>query len=275
MNTTASNLLIGTSHALRAIRQQIQQVAHTAAPVLIHGEAGAGKTRVAEQIHQESARSSKPFIKIRCVATPAEVLERELFGFEQVDASGRWSVGTGWLVKARGGTIYFDEITALAASIQSKLLRLLEDHVFEPLGSIVPVSADVRILAGTRRTPEQLARSRTFQQNLYYRLTVFPMHMPPLCQHKTDIPALVEHFMAVYSRKHGKEIKGILAPGKAQLTLHRWPGNVRELEECLEQAILASADGWLRMDHHCCPANFWLNAADYSAQDRASPVSAS
>lgn len=269
MNTVETNLLVGSSHAMRTIRQQIQQVAHTLAPVLIYGGPGAGKACVAEQIHQESGRNNRPFVRIRCMETPAEILERDLFGFERADASGNWSVGTGWLVKARGGTLYFDEIAALALSTQDKLLRLLEEHVFEPQGCIVPVSADVRILAGTRRTPEQLAHSRTFQQNLYYRLTVFPIQIPPLCQHKPDIPELAELFVATYARKYGKEIKGILAPGKAQLTLHRWPGNVRELQECIERAVQVSTDGWLRFDAHCCPSNFWLVDPDAGGTDLA------
>ena len=148
MSATGPSLLIGTTSAMRRILQQIQQVAPTPAPVMIHGEAGSGKTRVAEQIHQASARSNRPFIKFRCLDTPPELLERELFGFEGEACLGDWNVGNGWLAKARGGTIYFDEITALSAATQIKLLRLLEDRVFEPPGSMTPVAADIRLLAG-------------------------------------------------------------------------------------------------------------------------------
>ena len=258
MSATGPSLLIGTTSAMRRILQQIQQVAPTPAPVMIHGEAGSGKTRVAEQIHQASARSNRPFIKFRCLDTPPELLERELFGFEGEACLGDWNVGNGWLAKARGGTIYFDEITALSAATQIKLLRLLEDRVFEPPGSMTPVAADIRLLAGLRGTPEQLAQNQTFRHDLYYRINVFPVQLPPLREHKPDIPALVDHFIEKYARLYGRTIKGILAPGKSQLMRHRWPGNVRELEECIEHAILASVDGWMRIDHHCCPANFWL-----------------
>ena len=249
MSTTESHVLIGESNVLRKILQQIHQVAPTHAPVLIHGEAGVGKMLVAERIHQESTRRNRPFIKFRCLETPPELLERELFGFEGDTSTGYWNVGTGCLAKARGGTIYFDEIAALAPATQIKLLRLLEERVFEPPGSNTPVSADIRLLAATRRSPEQLIRSQTFRQNLFYRLAVFPITVPPLREHKSDIPALTEYFIAKYARLHGKTLKGILAPGKAQLMHYRWPGNVREFEECIERASLATTDGWLRIDY--------------------------
>ena len=267
MNATGINMLIGASNAMRRVLQQIEQVAPTPAPVLIHGEKGVGKTLVAELIHQESPRRNRSFVKVHCMDTPVDQFEHELFGFEGEAYSGNWNVGTGWLAKARGGTIFFDEITALAPATQIKLLRLLEDRVFEPPGSDTPVSADIRLLAATRRSQEQFAHSQTFRQDLYYRLTVFPIQVPPLREHKTDIPALAEYFIDRYARKHGVTVKGILAPGKSHLLRHRWPGNVRELEECIEMSILASTDGWLRIDCRCCPANFWVDSSHQGAQD--------
>ena len=260
MNLTGMHVLLGASNAMHKLRQQIQQVASTQAPVLIHGEKGVGKTLVAELIRQESPRRERPFVTFGCIETPSDLLERELFGFEGIDSFGAWNVEAGWVAKNRGGTILFDEIAALAPSTQIKLLRLLEDRAFEPLGSGTPVSADIRILAATRCPLEQLARSPTFRQDLYYRLTVFPVQVPPLRERKPDIPALVGQFIDKYARLHGRTVNGILAPGMAQLMRHRWPDNVRELEECIEKAILASADGWLRIDDRCCPSNFWLYA---------------
>ena len=250
MSVTDLKVLIGDSSMLRKITQQIQQVAPTPAPVLIYGEKGAGKTRVAELIHQQSARRHRPFIKFRCLEMSAERLEHELFGLEGDGVSGNWNVGAGWLATARGGTVFFDEIAALTPATQIKLLRLLEERVFEPSGSDMPVSADIRLLAATRRTPEQLIRSQTFRQNLFYRLNVFPIQVPPLREHRADIPALIEYFMDQAAVRQGKAIKGILAPGKAHLMQHRWPGNVLELEECIEQAVQASVDGWLRIAPH-------------------------
>ena len=248
MPATPSDLLIGNSNAMQRVLQQVQQVALTLAPVLIHGEKGAGKSVVARLIHQKSARCLRPFIQIHCTEKTEQLLERELFGLEGEVAPGNWSVETGCLAKARGGTIFFDEIAALAPATQVKILRLLEEHIYEPLGSMTPVSADVRMLAATRRPLELLAHSPTFRQDLYYRLAVFPIHIPPLREHKPDIPALAEHFIFQYAKKQGKLVKGILAPGKSQLMRHRWPGNVAELEACIEAAIHASLDGWVRFD---------------------------
>jgi len=257
MSTTGMNVLVGASNAMRQIRQQIERVAPTRAPVLIHGEKGVGKTLVAELIHQTSSRRDRPFVTLHCLKTPSDLLARELFGAEGDAFAGDWNIGTGWLAKARGGTLYFDEIAALAPPTQIKLLQLLEDRVFEPPGSNTPVSADIRLLAATRNQPEQLFSSQTLRQDLYYRLTVFPIYVPPLRQRRLDIPALIAHFIDKYAKKYGMAIKGIMAPGKAQLMRYRWPGNVRELEECIEMSLLATTDGWLRIDDRCCPPSFW------------------
>jgi len=258
MNAPGKHELIGASNALHKVWRQIQQVAATHAPVLICGEKGAGKTLAAELIQEGSTRRDQPFFKIHCSEMDADLLERELFGFEETAVSGNWQTGAGWAAKARNGTIYFDEIAALAPSTQVKLLRLLEDRVFEPLGSITPITSDVRILAATSRPLEQLVKRQSFRQDLFFRLNVFPIHVPPLREHKLDIPALVEHFISRYAQKYGKTIKGIVAPGKSQLMRHRWPGNVRELEECIEKAIAASTDEWIHIDTRCCPFNFWI-----------------
>jgi len=252
MNTTGASLLVGTSYVTRKILQEARQVAPSPAPVLIRGEPGTGKSLVSELIHHESTRRDKPFIRLRCSEMSACLLERELFGHVRDVFPDAWNARYGSLENTRGGTIYFDEIAALAPATQIKLLQLLEEHTFEPLGSDKPVRADVRVLASTKHPLEKLVHSGAFRTDLFYRLAVFPIQLLPLRKHASDIPALIGHFITKYAQIHGKTIRGILAPGMTLLTQHRWPGNVRELEECIEKAILESTDGWLRIDRQCC-----------------------
>lgn len=242
-------LPIGDARAMRRVRQQIRQVARTDAPVLICGEPGSGKELVAKVIYQMSTRSDKPFVKVRCDEMSAELLERELFGHVRGAFAGARNAGTGSLETARGGTVFFDEIAALTPLTQSKLLRLLQEHEFEPLGSGTSVLADIRVLAATRRPLEELVRGGTFRLDLYYRLAVFPIQVPPLRKHRSDIPALVDYFITQHARLLSKTARGVSWSAMDVLKHHRWPGNVRELEACIEKALRASSDGWVRSHH--------------------------
>lgn len=246
-------LLIGDSRAMRRIRRQILQVAPSHAPVLIRGERGVGKHLIARLIHDMSNRDNKTFITLRCEGMPADLLERALFGHAAGAFPGARHARSGLLEKACGGSIFLDEIGALGLSAQFRLLRLLQDREFEPLGGTTAIPADVRLVATTRLPLEQMVRRAAFREDLYYRLTVFPIQVPPLRKHKSDMPALVEHFIARYGRAHGKAVAVVSTGAVGLLKRQRWPGNVRELETCVEEAM-RHGDGGLcgavgRPDH--------------------------
>lgn len=204
---------------------------------------------MAESIHTMSLRCDKPFIKFCCDEISADFLERKLFGHVRGAISGVRNAGTGCLETARGGTVYFDEVAALAPVTQIKLLRLLQEHEFEPLGIGASCLADVRVLATTRRPLEQLVRSGVFRTDLYYRLAVFPIQVPPLRKRPADIPALVNYFINQYARLLKKTTQGVSWLAMDLLKRHGWPGNVRELQECIEKAMQASTDGWVHSHH--------------------------
>ena len=242
-------MLIGNSRATRRVRRQIRQVAPSNAPVLIRGQQGTGKNLIARLIHDMSNRGDRPFITLRCDEVAVDILERTLFGYARGAFPGARNAGKGWLEKAHGGSIFLDEIAALAPSTQVKLLRLLQERVFEPVGSTTPIPVDIRLLAATQHPLEQRVRSGTFRGDLFYRLTVFPIQVQPLRKHKADIPALVDRFIARNARARGKTVP-VVSPEAMDLLKHyRWPGNVRELEACIAQAIRKSTDGWVHGDH--------------------------
>jgi Nif-specific regulatory protein len=230
----------------------IAQVAKSDTTVLIRGESGTGKELVAHAIHYNSSRAERPFIKVNCAALPETVIESELFGHEKGAFTGAVSQRKGRFELAHSGTLFLDEIGDLTPSTQIKLLRVLQEKEFERVGGTATIKSDVRILAATNRDLEQLIESGIFRQDLYYRLNVFPIHLPPLRSRKTDTLLLADYFVEKYSRMNHKNIRRISNPAIDMMMDYHWPGNVRELENCLERAVLMSGDDVIH-GHHLPP----------------------
>jgi len=230
--------IVGNSRKMQEVFQAIAQVAPSDATVLIRGESGTGKELVAHAIHYNSPRASGPFIKVSCAALPESLIESELFGYEKGAFTGALSTKKGRFEAAHGGTLFLDEIGDLSPNVQVKLLRVLQEREFERLGSSKTIQVDVRIIAATHQDLEDLMRQGRFREDLYYRLNVFPIYMPPLRERKTDILLLAEHFLEKYSRQYQKKIKRISTPAIDMLMAYHWPGNVRELENWIERAVI-------------------------------------
>lgn len=241
-NFSPSNI-VGTCSSMRTIYAMIAQVAESSATVLIRGSSGTGKELVARAIHQASARRDKPFVAVNCAALPENLVESELFGHERGSFTGAVAKRLGRVESAHGGTLFLDEIGDLSQPVQVKLLRFLQEKTFERVGSNETHSVDVRILAATSRNLEELIVKGLFREDLYYRLNVFPIHMPDLKDRKSDIMLLAEHFLDKYSKTHNKQVKRISTPAINMMMSYHWPGNVRELENCMERAVLTSSDG--------------------------------
>lgn len=235
--------IIGNSHEMREVYLRIHQVASANTTVLIRGESGTGKELVASAIHYSSPRAQKPFVKVNCAALNENLLESELFGHEKGAFTGALYTRIGRIEEAEGGTLFLDEIGEFSPAIQVKLLRVLQEHEFERLGSNKTFKADIRIIAATNRNLEASVEASLFRQDLYYRINVFPIFLPPLKERKDDILLLADHFVTKYSHKMGKEIKRISTPAINMMFAYHWPGNVRELENCIEYSILLSSDG--------------------------------
>ncbi|MDR2660266.1 MAG: sigma 54-interacting transcriptional regulator [Spirochaetaceae bacterium] len=238
----ADSAMIGTSSAMRDMYALIAQVAPTDANVLITGESGAGKELVAAEIVRLSKRSGKPFIKINCAALPESVIESELFGHEKGAFTGAVSQRKGRFEMADTGTIFLDEIGELPPQIQVKLLRVLQERDFERVGGVQTIKVNVRVIAASNRNLEEAVKNGLFREDLFYRLNVFMLHIPPLRQRKSDIMLLADHFTEKYAEKNGKLIKRISSLAIDLLTNYHWPGNVRELENCIERAVILSKD---------------------------------
>jgi len=235
--------IIGSSHAIRQVHQLILQVANTDTTVLIRGESGVGKELVAEALHINSSRAKGPFVKFNLAAIPETLVESELFGHERGAFSGATHSRQGRFEAANGGTIFLDEIGDLPLPTQIKLLRVLQERQFERLGSNMTQSVDVRVVVATNRDLEALVQQGIFRQDLYFRLNVFPVFMPPLRERRTDITLLADYFIAKISRKTAKVVKRISTPAIDMLMRYHWPGNVRELQNCIERAMILSSDG--------------------------------
>jgi len=232
----------GSSNEMRSVFMRIRQVAGADTTVMIRGESGTGKELVASAIHYNSSRADKPFIKINCAALNENLLESELFGHERGAFTGAFTRRAGRLEEAIGGTLFLDEIGEFSAGIQVKLLRVIQEREFERVGGNRPIKADVRLIAATNRDLEKAVQSGDFRQDLYYRINVFPIHLPPLRARKTDILELSNYFVKKYAKQMGKSIKRISTPAINMLLNHYWPGNVRELENCIEHAVLVCSD---------------------------------
>jgi Nif-specific regulatory protein len=234
--------LIGNSHRMRDVYLRIHQVASTSTTVLIRGEPGTGKELVASAIHYNSLRAQKAFVKVSCGAFSDGLLESELFGHEKGAFTGAVTSRVGRIAEAEGGTLFLDEIADFSPSVQVKLLRVLQEREFEPVGSNQTVKANVRIIAATNRELENAVEAGLFRHDLYYRINVFPIALPPLRERKDDILLLADHFVAKYAQKLSKDVRRISTQAIDMMTAYHWPGNVRELENCVEYAVLLSRD---------------------------------
>lgn len=239
--------IVTGSDLLKKVLRKVEQVASTDATVLITGETGTGKELLARAVHSLSGRRDRPLVKVNCAALPANLIENELFGHEKGAFTGALSRKTGRFELANGGTIFLDEIGDLHLDLQAKLLRVLQEGEFERLGSSDTIRVDVRIIAATNRNLDEAIANKEFREDLFYRLSVFPIESPPLRERKEDIPLLVKHFVKRYSKKMGKKIDKIQKKVMAQFISYEWPGNVRELENVIERAIIVSSGGQLEL----------------------------
>ena len=234
--------IIGNAKVMQAVYDLISQVCKSDATVLIRGESGVGKELVAHSIHYNSIRAAKAFVKVNCAALPEGVIESELFGHERGAFTGAVKQRKGRFELARGGTIFLDEIGDLTPSMQIRLLRVLQEKEIERVGGTESVPTDVRVIAATNRNLEDLMEKEQFRQDLYYRLDVFPIHVPPLRERKTDIPLLANFFVEKYAGANHKTVRRISRSAIDLLMAYHWPGNVRELENCIERAVVLTND---------------------------------
>jgi len=244
--------IIGNSSPMRHIYDQVSQVARSNATVLLRGESGTGKEMIAHAIHYNSLRSKQPFIKVNCAALPETLIESELFGYERGAFTGADRRKKGRFEMADGGTIFLDEIGDLPPQTQIKLLRVIQEREFERLGGTETIKVNVRLITATNKNLEEAIIKGTFREDLFYRLNVFTIFLPPLRERKSDILLLAEHFLAKYEREHGKEIKRISTPAIDMLASYHFPGNVRELENVIERAVLV-CDEQVIHGHHLPP----------------------
>jgi Nif-specific regulatory protein len=238
---------------MRQVYEQVAQVAPTNTTVLVRGESGTGKELIAHAIHYNSPRAKKSFIKVSCAALPDTLIESELFGYEKGAFTGAQTRKKGRFEMAEGGTLFLDEIGDLNLSTQVKLLRVLQEREFERLGGTETIKVNVRLLVATNKDLEKAIAEGVFREDLYYRLNVFTIFVPPLRERKPDVLLLADHFLEKFALEHGKHIKRISTPAIDMLASYHWPGNVRELENCLERAVLV-CDGQVVHGHHLSPS---------------------
>jgi transcriptional regulator with GAF, ATPase, and Fis domain len=238
--------IIGRSPALESVLQQVEYVAPTDSTVLIHGETGTGKELIARAIHNASPRCGRALIKLNCAAIPLDLLESELFGHEKGAFTGAITQKIGRFEMADGGTLFLDEVGDIPPALQPKLLRVIQEQEFERLGSGRTHKVNVRLVAATNRNLMEMSERNEFRSDLYYRLNVFPISLPSLRERREDIPALVEHFVDIFSRRMGRNVRHIPAETLAAFASYSWPGNIRELQNLVERAVILSQDGVLR-----------------------------
>src|SRR5208337_1377752 len=245
----AMGRLVGASAEMQEIFHLIEQVAPSTASVLITGASGTGKELVARTIHDLSPRRNKPFVPINCAAIPETLIESEIFGHEKGAFTGAMERRTGCFELAEGGTLLLDEIGEMPVGTQAKLLRVLEDRKLRRLGSKVETSVDVRVLAATNKVPDEAVARGELRSDLYYRLNVFNIHMPPLREHKEDIPSLVQLLLAEMSSKHSRKVAAVSEAVLNQFGAYSWPGNVRELRNTIERAVIVCGSGMIETKH--------------------------
>jgi formate hydrogenlyase transcriptional activator len=243
--------IIGNSAALESVLDQVEQVAPTGSTVLIEGETGTGKELIAHAIHNASQRCGRALIKLNCAAIPLDLLESELFGHEKGAFTGAIAQKIGRFEMADKGTLFLDEVGDIPPALQPKLLRVLQEQEFERLGSGRTHKVDVRLVAATNRNLAKMVARGQFRSDLYYRLNVFPILLPPLRERREDIPALVTHFVKTFSRRMGKQMDSIIPQETmSAFQWHTWPGNIRELQNLVERAVILSRDGVLPNPFH-------------------------
>ena len=248
--------IVGSSAPLRSVLAHVEKVAPTDSTVLITGETGTGKELVARAIHKRSSRSARPFISVNCAAMPASLIASELFGHEKGAFTGASQRRQGRFELADGGTIFLDEVGELPAETQMALLRVLQEREFERVGGSRPIRADVRVIAATNRDLQQAVAAKLFRADLFYRLHVFPLEMPPLRERGADVPLLVEYFIHRYARRMGKRAHGVSKKTMDRLQRYHWPGNIRELQNVIERAMIVSDDTTLLVDER------WLSGSE-------------
>jgi transcriptional regulator with PAS, ATPase and Fis domain len=241
--------ILSKSPKMEHVFELIPTIAESESTVLITGDSGTGKGLIARAIHNQSPRGDNPFITVNCGAIPDTLLESELFGYKAGAFTDARRSKAGRFTLAQGGTIFLDEIGDVSPAIQAKLLRVLQDKVFEPLGGVQSIKADVRIIAATNRDLGELVKEGQFRTDLYYRVNVFRLELPPLRERMEDIPLLVNHFVAKFIALKGKEISGVTPDALAILIKHDYPGNVRELENIIEHAFVLCPGGMIQADH--------------------------
>jgi DNA-binding NtrC family response regulator len=241
--------LVGTSKAMQEVMRQVEMAAPSTAPVLITGETGSGKEMVARTIHQLSPRAERPFVAINCAAIPESLMESEIFGHEKGAFTGAAERRIGCFELADNGTLLLDEIGEMPSQTQAKLLRVLEEKKVRRLGSKVETPVDVRVLAATNKDPQQAVAKGQLRQDLYFRLNVFQIHLPPLREHREDLPQLVEHLLRDINIKHSRQAAGLGQEALEAFKAYPWPGNVRELRNALERAAIACDRGLIGRQH--------------------------
>ncbi len=264
LNFEKSDGIIGKNPKMQQIFKLVQRVARSDSTVIINGESGVGKGLIARAIHRNSKRTDGPFITINCGAIPENLLESELFGHVRGAFTGATTSKTGKFELAKGGTIFLDEIGDMSPNLQVKILRVLEEKEFEQVGGVKTLSTDVRIIAATHRNLQQLVEEKTFREDLYYRLNVIPVTVPPLRERKSDIPLLISHFLTEFNEKCVAEVHEFSNDATHLLKQHNWPGNVRELKNIVERLVVLKGEG--TVDSHDLPENFMAKS------DNAAPV---
>jgi two-component system response regulator AtoC len=240
--------LLGNHQAIQTLRSFVEYVAKTDSTVLIQGESGTGKEVVARLLHQLSSRAGGPWVPINCAAIPETLLESELFGHEKGAFSGALTVRQGRFELAHGGTLFLDEIGEMPLPLQAKLLRAVQERAFERVGGTRTIRVNVRIIAATNQDLDQLVRERRFRADLYYRLHVIPITVPPLRERASDIPLLVQHFLAHFNEAAQARVEGLTEDALAALCRYPWPGNVRELENLIERLVILKRTGRITVD---------------------------
>jgi len=244
--------LVGSSGPMRQVHEHVSQVARANTTVLLRGESGTGKELLAHAIHYNSLRARRPFVKVSCAALPHDLIESELFGYERGAFTGATSNKKGRFEIANGGTLFLDEIGELTPLTQVKLLRVLQEREFERLGGTESIKVDIRLVAATNKDLEKAIAAGTFREDLYHRLNVFTIFVPPLRERKSDILLLADHFLEKFSREHGKQVRRISTPAIDMLASYHWPGNVRELANVVERAVVV-CDANVVHSHHLPP----------------------
>jgi Nif-specific regulatory protein len=241
--------MVGSSNAMKEVYRLIEQVSNSNATVLIRGESGTGKDLVAHAIHYNSLRAEKPFVKVNCTALPDTLLESELFGHEKGAFTGAAERKIGRFERAHGGTIFLDEVGDFSLNLQVKLLRVIQFKEFERVGGFETIKTNVRIVVATHKNLEEQIKEGLFREDLYYRVNVFPIYMPPLRERKDDIMLLADYFLERIAAENNKDISRISTPAIEMLTRYHWPGNIRELENCIERAVLLCDGEVIRSEH--------------------------